>query len=180
MSNWLKAFEAAMAVNAPNNRVQVATVSPDGVPAVRTVILRGVTGQGALFFVTDLRSRKAEHLEANPNLSLLAWYAPTREQFRFTGKAQVHDGHAGGQWAMTRAQLWPTLNDADRVAYLGPPPGRSFVPPHHVDLPEAPPPEFCVVSFEPTEVDWLTVGPPHRRLHFRLMGGAWVEELVVP
>ncbi|MCC6336834.1 MAG: pyridoxamine 5'-phosphate oxidase family protein [Myxococcales bacterium] len=180
MRSWLDAFEAAMARNDPNNRVQVATVSPEGTPAIRTVILRGVTGQGALFFVTDLRSQKAEHLAENHRISVLAWYAHTREQFRFTGKAEVHNGYATGQWAMTRAQLWTGLNEADRAAFLGPPPGRGFVAPHHVELPEAPPAEFCVVSVEVTEVDWLTVGPPHRRVHFRLMGNAWVEELLVP
>lgn len=180
MSNWLEIFQGAMARNAPNNRVQVATVSSEGVPAVRTVILRGVTGQGALFFVTDLRSRKAEHLENNPWVSLLAWYPHTREQFRFTGRAAVHDGHAAGPWAMTRAQLWPSLNEVDRKGFLGPPPGRSFVPPHHLDLPEAAPPEFCVVSVQPEEVDWLTLGPPHKRVRFRLLADAWVEELLVP
>jgi hypothetical protein len=180
VSNWLEVFQASMARNDPNNRVQLATVSPDGVPAVRTVLLRGVTGQGVLFFVTDLRSRKAEHLEANPWLSLLAWYPHTSEQFRFTGKGTVHDGHATGPWAMTRAQVWAALNDTDRAAYLGPPPGRAFVAPHHLELPEDPPPEFCVVSVEVAEVDWLTLGPPNKRVHFRLLGGSWVEELVVP
>jgi hypothetical protein len=180
VSNWLDAFQAAMARNDPNNRVQVATVSPEGTPAIRTVILRGVTGQGALFFVTDLRSQKAEHLEENHRVAVLAWYPHTREQFRFTGKAEVHGRHETGSWAMTRAQLWTALNDGDRASFLGPPPGRGYVAPRHVEIPEVPPPEFCVVSVQVTDVDWLTVGPPHRRVRFRLVGSAWVEELVVP
>jgi pyridoxamine 5'-phosphate oxidase len=180
VSSWLAAFEAALARNEPNKRVQLATVSPDGVPAVRTIILRGVTGQGELFFVTDQRSRKAEHLESNPTAALVAWCAQTREQFRFTGRAALHGAGAEGPWAATRAQLWRGLNDGDRAGFLGPPPGRSYVPPHGVELPAAPPPEFCVVSVAPTEVDWLTLGRPHRRVHFRLLGAAWVEDRFVP
>ena len=47
----------------------LATVSPQGWPSARAVILRGLDERGFLFF-TDTRSAKASELEANPRAAL--------------------------------------------------------------------------------------------------------------
>lgn len=166
--------------NTANDRVQVATASREGIPSVRTVILRGVTGDGHPFFVTDSRSRKADHLEDNPNIALVAWFSGSREQFRLTGRATLHGANAQAPWAQVRQQIWEALDEGERAPYLGPPPGRSFVyrTPHAI--PASPPHELVVVSIEVTEADWLRLGPPHVRIRFRLLGPAWIQEELVP
>ena len=58
-SPWRQPFEFALQRNAPQRERQVATVSPEGLPSVRPVVLRGLTPEGAPYFYTDLRSRKA-------------------------------------------------------------------------------------------------------------------------
>ena len=48
----------------PGNRLQVATVSPEGLPSVRSVYLRGLSEDGTVWFFTDARSEKVGELEA--------------------------------------------------------------------------------------------------------------------
>ena len=52
----------------------VATVSPDGRPSTRTVLLKGVEN-GKLIFFTNYESRKGRQLTANPYISLsFVWH----------------------------------------------------------------------------------------------------------
>lgn len=165
--------------NLPQRELQVGTVSPEGVPAVRTVLLRGFAKDMPYFF-TDLRSRKANHLAGNPLVTLHAWFPLTREQFRLTGRATLHGRYAEGPWAARRADAWQRLNDESRLAFGGPPPGRTYVTPGLIDLPPSPPEEFVVVSVEVNDADWLALGPPATRAGFRLLGAGWVQQSLTP
>lgn len=177
---WRQPFETALERNAPQLEVQVGTVSPDGVPAVRTVLLRGFAAEGSPFFFTDLRSRKANHLAQNPTIALHAWFPKTREQFRLTGRASLHGWRAEGAWAELRKQAWGRLPNDERVLYVGPPPGRTRVELLAIEAPPAPPQEFVVVSVDVTEADWLSEGPPNTRVGFRLIGAGWAQEWLNP
>jgi pyridoxamine 5'-phosphate oxidase len=80
-------FDAARAggVLEPNAMV-LSTVSADGLPAARTVLLKGLTPEGLVFY-TNYGSRKAVELGANPHCSLLfGWYDLQRE-VRIEGSA---------------------------------------------------------------------------------------------
>lgn len=72
-------------IHEPNAMV-VSTVSGDGRPSSRTVLLKGV-GPGGFVFYTNHASRKGEELAANPRCALLfPWYALER-QVRVEGVA---------------------------------------------------------------------------------------------
>lgn len=81
---WLQqALDAG--IHEPNAMV-VSTVSGDGRPSSRTVLLKGV-GPGGFVFYTNHASRKGEELAANPRCALLfPWYALER-QVRVEGVA---------------------------------------------------------------------------------------------
>lgn len=177
---WRQPFEAALQHHAPQVEVQVATVSPEGVPAVRTVWLRGLSGEGLPYFFTDTRTRKADHLRQSPRVALHAWFPLTREQFRLSGRATLHGSHAEGAWAELRQHAWARLEEAERLAYIGPPPGHGYVTPFPTEVPPLAPPEFLVVSVEVTDADWLALGPPPTRVGFRLLGSAWVQQALTP
>ncbi|MBU6230965.1 MAG: pyridoxamine 5'-phosphate oxidase [Cyanobacteria bacterium REEB459] len=69
------------------NALVLATVSPNGVPFQRTVLLKYFDQDGFVFF-TNYGSRKAQHIEANSQVSLLfPWYALER-QLAIGGTAQ--------------------------------------------------------------------------------------------
>lgn len=69
------------------NAMVVATVAPDGFPSARTVLLKGLTDEGFVFY-TNYESRKGHELGANPHCALLfGWYALAR-QVRIEGTAR--------------------------------------------------------------------------------------------
>jgi pyridoxamine 5'-phosphate oxidase len=75
----------AASVYEPNAMV-VASVSPDGRPSSRLVLLKGFTPAGWVFF-TNLASRKGSELTANPHVSLLFPWHPLERQVRVDGRA---------------------------------------------------------------------------------------------
>ncbi len=80
-------FEEARAsgIYEPNAMV-VATVSADGQPASRMVLLKGHDERGFVFF-TNTASRKGEDLAANPACALLFPWHPLERQVRVDGTA---------------------------------------------------------------------------------------------
>lgn len=179
-SPWRQPFEAALQRNAPQGEVQVATVTPEGMPAVRTVLLRGLSVEGEPYFFTDARSRKADHLRDNSRLALVAFFAKTREQFRLSGRATLHGRHAEGAWAELRQRAWSSLPPHEQQFFLGPPPGQRLINPEARPVPPFPPQEFLIVSLEVNDADWLVEGSPATRVGYRKLGGGWVEQALTP
>ena len=62
----------------------LATVSADGKPSARMVLLKGSDENGFVFF-TNYRSRKAMEMESNPNVSLLFHWKELERQVRIEG-----------------------------------------------------------------------------------------------
>ena len=75
----------AAGLHEPNAMV-VATVSPEGRPSSRTVLLKGVDERGFVFF-TNYESRKAADIAANPHVSLLFPWHDLQRQVRVEGAA---------------------------------------------------------------------------------------------
>jgi pyridoxamine 5'-phosphate oxidase len=74
---WFKAWHQ-VAVGDPNAMV-LATATPDGRPAARTVLLKGLVDGGFVFY-TNYESRKGRELAANPRATLLfPWHAVGRQ-----------------------------------------------------------------------------------------------------
>ncbi|WP_154097061.1 pyridoxamine 5'-phosphate oxidase [Microbacterium testaceum] len=62
------------------NAMVVSTVDGEGRPTSRTVLLRGIDDDGALWFFTNRDSRKGQALAGNPAVSILfPWYALQRQ-----------------------------------------------------------------------------------------------------
>lgn len=148
---WSAALARAIERNAPSpaaRYLQLATVRPDGRPAVRTVVFRGLrphpgrddggssgdaststaTPSPALAMVTDGRTSKVAHLAANPAVEA-AWYFPdTREQFRLGGRVTaVGEGCPDPALAAARADVWAGLSPGVREWHVCPAPGSDRV-----------------------------------------------------
>lgn len=66
----------------------LATATPDGRPAVRMVLVRGI-GEGELRFYTNHESRKGGELAANPRAALVFhWPPPLHRQARVEGTVE--------------------------------------------------------------------------------------------
>jgi pyridoxamine 5'-phosphate oxidase len=68
------------------NAMTLATVGPDLKPTTRTVLLKHWDRRGFVFF-TNLESRKAAQIAANPNVSLLFAWLPLQRQVSINGVA---------------------------------------------------------------------------------------------
>lgn len=69
------------------NAMSLATVSPDGQPSQRTVLLKYFDAQGLVFF-TNYESRKAREIVGNPKVSLLFYWPELERQVHITGSAE--------------------------------------------------------------------------------------------
>lgn len=84
-SNWMQ--EAIQAeVNEPN-AMTLATVKPDGSPAARIVLLKGIDQRGFSFF-TNYNSHKGMELELNKKVALVFCWLELQRQVRIEGIVQ--------------------------------------------------------------------------------------------
>ena len=79
---WLAEAERSEAGDA--TAAALATATPDGVPSVRMVLVRGCDARGFVFY-TNLGSRKARELDANPRASLCLHWKSLERQVRIEG-----------------------------------------------------------------------------------------------
>jgi pyridoxamine 5'-phosphate oxidase len=69
------------------NAMILATVSPEGEPLNRTVLLKKIDDQGLIFF-TNYESAKARHIAANAKVSALFLWLGLERQVIINGKAE--------------------------------------------------------------------------------------------
>ena len=81
---WFKQAQEADLLE-PNALV-LSTVSPDGAPYQRTVLLKYFDRDGFVFF-TNYGSRKAQHMASNAQVSLLFPWYPLERQLAIAGTA---------------------------------------------------------------------------------------------
>lgn len=112
---WLD--EASRSEPSDPTAASLATATPDGAPSVRMVLLRGYDTRGFAFY-TNLRSRKASELDANPRAALCLHWKSLERQVRIEGTVErVTDAEADdyfasrardsriGAWASKQSQL---------------------------------------------------------------------------
>ena len=85
LAQWLEEARAAGIVNA--DAMALATVTADGSPSVRMVLLKGCDARGLIFF-TNLESRKAIELEASRRAAAALYWQPLERQARAEGPAE--------------------------------------------------------------------------------------------
>ena len=79
----------------------LATATPDGVPSVRIVLLKGYDERGFAFF-TDYRSQKGTELEQNPRAALAFFWAELERQVRITGPVSIISREESESYFRTR------------------------------------------------------------------------------
>jgi len=69
------------------NAMSIATVSTEGEPSLRTVLLKLFDDRGFVFF-TNYQSQKAKEIKANPNVAVLFPWIDLERQVRISGIAE--------------------------------------------------------------------------------------------
>lgn len=113
-------FNAALEseITEPNAMI-LSTVSPEGSPSSRTVLLKGLETDGFIFF-TNYESEKGRHIGNNDNVAILFLWLDLERQVRITGKASKIDSLASesyfksrpvdsqiGAWASSQSEVVP-------------------------------------------------------------------------
>ena len=97
--NWLNDAMSA-AVPLPN-AMTLATVTPEGAPDARIVLLKGLE-RGGFAFYTNYRSRKARQLEARPAACLVFQWSPLERQVRIEGTVEKVSAAESDQYFASR------------------------------------------------------------------------------
>jgi pyridoxamine 5'-phosphate oxidase len=96
--------EAEQAEPSDPNAMTLATATPDGRPAARTVLLKSVDPRGFVFY-TNMASRKGDEIATNPRAALLFFWKSLQRQIRIEGSIErVTDAEADAYYA-TRARV---------------------------------------------------------------------------
>ncbi|MGM0565484.1 MAG: pyridoxamine 5'-phosphate oxidase [Bacteroidota bacterium] len=66
----------------------LATADAYGKPSARTLLLKGYTEEGFIFY-TNLSSRKGSHLEINPHAAILFFWPELERQIRIEGRIKI-------------------------------------------------------------------------------------------
>ncbi|KRF16761.1 hypothetical protein ASG90_10980 [Nocardioides sp. Soil797] len=181
-SSW---FDEARVLPEPNAMV-VATVSGDGQPSARTVLLKALDDRGFSFF-TNLQSHKGSELRDNPKCALLFPWHPLQRQVRVEGRAQLLDRDEVTAYFATRprgAQLGAIASPQSQVV-TAEELQRSYAEAegHFERGTEVTAPlrwgGFVVVP-ERMEFWQGRANRMHDRWRYRRDGGAWVRERLAP
>ncbi|TPW35701.1 pyridoxamine 5'-phosphate oxidase [Oecophyllibacter saccharovorans] len=100
--NWLHAAEETE-LNDPN-AMAVATATPDGLPSVRILLLKGMDKNGFVFY-TNADSLKGEELRENPQAALLFHWKSQRRQVRISGPVQPVSSEEADAYFASRSRL---------------------------------------------------------------------------
>lgn len=112
------------------NAFALSTVSPDGAPSCRIVLLKGVD-HGGFTFYTNTLSRKGGHLAKNPMAAICFFWSTLERQLRIEGTTQiVTDDEADayfatrprnsqiGAWASPQSEVVKNRQDLDETFHF--------------------------------------------------------------
>ena len=157
----------------PARHPTLATISPDGWPEARTVVLRSADPVAAMLTAhTDLHSAKVASLRATPRAALHVWMPKDRLQLRLNCFVSMRHG-------ADVADIWAKVPDLSRQSYgITPAPGTPISSDlGYVKAPDAA--TFTVLGFTVMHIDAVHLGDMHRRAGFQ-RGDDWAGQWLVP
>ncbi len=96
---WL---QEAIAAGLPTpNAMSLATVSAEGAPSARIVLLKGIEDDSFVFY-TNYESRKGRDLAAHPAASLVLYWAELERQVRIDGRVERTSARAADEYFASR------------------------------------------------------------------------------
>lgn len=164
--------------------MQLATISSNGAPKLRTVVIRDFRqDECTIAFTADARSSKIDEIRNDPRVAVVALDAGGGIQLRMEGRVELATDPT------RRLDAWSKLKARSHVLFRSSlAPGSKLQSPF--DTAPSVPPELS--SHEPVEhfalllvhierMDWLEVNSePHRRCQFQQSGSRWTGTWIAP
>jgi len=181
---WFAAAQASEPADA--NAMTLATADRDGRPSARMVLLKRHGADGFTFY-TNLSSRKADELKANPHAALLFHWKSLRRQIRIEGSVGAVDAAQADDYFATRSresQLGAWASDQSRrLASRAELEGRFAAAMDRFAIGDVPrPPGWSGYRLTPARFEFWTDRPHrlHERRLFLREGDGWQESLLYP
>lgn len=171
--SWLRLIRGVHDRHAPARHPTLATVTPEGRPQARTVVLRAADKATATLDIhTDLRSAKVEHLRNTPYAALHVWDATAHLQLRLEAHVTLLTG-------LDVTAIWESVPAVSRLSYGSTPaPGQRIAQALNYTK-VADPESFVILRLAVATVDVLHLGPNHRRAQF-VRSDNWAGTWLVP
>jgi pyridoxamine 5'-phosphate oxidase len=166
--------------------MSLATVSADGAPSVRIVLLKAVDERGFVFF-TNLNSRKGRELNATPRAALCFYWAALDTQIRVEGTVEpVSEAEADayfasrpresqiGAWASLQSETLSGMDELrERVAAVEARYANQSVPR---------PPHWSGRRVTPSSIEFWHAGEYrlHERRRYERDGDHWMMRRLFP
>tara|TARA_Y100001970_G_C13935342_1_gene700393 strand:+ start:116 stop:661 length:546 start_codon:yes stop_codon:yes gene_type:complete len=143
--------------------IQIATISKNMQPRVRTVVFRGWLNNNSMIIYTDKRSEKIKDLKTNNDVEILWLFLKSKSQFRLKGTIHVINDND---------IYWNKLSKKSKSTWFWPEPGKSldYESIKYLDKTFKKPNNFSVLELRINSVDLLKLENP---IHTRYM---WREE----
>jgi pyridoxamine 5'-phosphate oxidase len=180
---WLADAEASEPSDP--NAAAIATATPDGIPSVRMVLIKGVDDRGFSFF-TNEQSQKGLELRQNPNAAICFHWKSLHRQVRITGSVRELPAADADIYFFTRprlSQLAAAASQQSRVL-----PTREFLLSRVKELDALFPAEIPRPAYwkgyvlRPQRIEfWKSrEGRLHDRVLFLRGEDGWTKELLYP
>jgi len=137
--------------------IQIATISKNLQPNLRTVVFRGWGKDDSMLIYTDNRTQKMKDLNTNNNVEILWLFFKSKSQYRFKGK--VHEIKENNNY-------WINLSNESKSTWFWPAPGEKVVERSNINIPFNlyKPNNFTVLEVNIYQVDLLVLEQPiHKR-----------------
>jgi pyridoxamine 5'-phosphate oxidase len=170
---WTRLTRGVHDRHAPARHPTLATVTSEGRPQARTVVLRAADKRaGTLDVYTDLGSAKVKDMRAAPFAALHVWDRSAHLQLRLEADVTILIGR-------DVATIWKGVPPTSRLSYgVTPAPGQPIS--RALDYTKVSDAEsFAVLRLEISAVDALHLRPNHRRARFDRESD-WIGTWLVP
>ncbi|RUR34138.1 pyridoxamine 5'-phosphate oxidase family protein [Vreelandella nanhaiensis] len=170
---WARLIQGVGDRHTPARHPTLVTVSENGMPQARTVVLRGADKQAAtLAIYTDIHSEKVNALSATPVAALHVWDAGEQLQIRIKANVTILTGESV-------SEQWQRLPEHTRSAYSSSPaPGEPIADSlAYTKTPDKS--AFAVLWLDIQAIEALHLGQCHRRAAFKRTDN-WAGQWLVP